>query len=170
MRSRPTQPDTLLTNPFTFVRQWDSNTSKHEVNLQFSLYSKHNLIKYALLDLFYFTQVYVLVYDAGRQDTFNYVKAMRDQIQEVKGNEALMVIVGNKFDLNDTRPQNNGRAASQLQKRWKCPVVLCSAKYNYHVVDIFKEILKSIESEIDSKKETGNRTNARWRQFDCTVL
>lgn len=117
-------------------------------------------------------QVYVLVYDLGNQDTFNYVKAMRDQIQEVKGNEALIVVVGNKHDLNDPRPQSNNRSNchySTVRKLWKYPYVLCSARYNYHVVDVFKEILKSIESEIYSKKDTGNRNNGRWREFDCTI-
>ena len=52
-------------------------------------------------------QVFVLVYDAANKETFNYVRAIRDQILEVKGADALIVVVGNKQDLCDHRDRKS---------------------------------------------------------------
>lgn len=90
---------------------------------------------------------------------------------DVKGNDALIIVVGNKLDLSEPPPTTTTYKSTfihGLAKKWKCPFILCSAKYNWHIVEVFKEILKAIESEIDAKKETGNRSTSRWL-MDCKV-
>lgn len=104
----------------------------------------------------------MLVYDTSNDDTFNYVKSMREQILRRKGSETLIVVVGNKQDLTDPRNAFLKSEMQPLAKKWKCPFVFCSAKYNWHIVKLFQEILRTIEAEIDSKKETGHRSNSRW--------
>lgn len=115
-------------------------------------------------------QVYVLVYDTGNEDTFNYVKSMRDQILQQKGSETLIVVVGNKQDLSDPRNTFMKSNMQHTAKKWKCPFVFCSAKYNWHVVKVFQEILKTIEAEIDSKKETNHRSNSRWMNISSCKI
>lgn len=117
--------------------------------------SLHNFLLHLL-------KVFVLVYDTSNEDTFKYVKSMREQILEIKGSETLIVVVGNKQDVTDPR---NAFLKSNMQhtaKKWKCPFVFCSAKYNWHITKVFQEILKTIETEIDSKKETAHRNHGRW--------
>ena len=107
-------------------------------------------------------QVYVLVYDTSNDDTFNYVRKMREQILEIKKGEAMIMVVGNKQDITDPKNIFLKSHMQHLAKKWKCPFVFCSAKYNWHIVKVFQEILKLIESEIDAKKDTGMRNNNRW--------
>jgi len=115
------------------------------------------------------SQVYVLVFDVTKTDTFNYVKSMRDQIMKTKGDDVMMIIVGSKQDMADHRMATFRSHFTQMAKKWKCPLIICSAKYNWNIMNIFKEILKTIEAEIDSKKEIGNRNNARWRLDQCKI-
>ena len=112
----------------------------------------------------------MLVYDTSNEDTFNYVKSMRDQILQCKGSETMIIVVGNKQDLTDPRNAFLRTSMQPIAKRWKCPFVFCSAKFNWHVVKVFQEILKTIEVEIDSKKDTGHRNNNRWiNMSNCKI-
>ncbi|XP_026108998.1 ras-like protein family member 10B isoform X1 [Carassius auratus] len=108
--------------------------------------------------------VYVLVYDICCFDSFEYVKTMRQQILETrptenrsqemyttKDNQGVMgsgetpiLIVGNKRDLQRGRVIPRHSVSDLVRKSWKCGYVECSAKFNWHILLLFGEALRSM--------------------------
>ncbi|GIY78318.1 ras-like protein family member 10B [Caerostris darwini] len=91
---------------------------------------------------------YILVFDLNDLETFQYVKSIRDQICDTIHNVTLF-IVGNKQDLiRDRVVHREVRDVPALvKKHWKCSYVECSARHNYHVVSLFKELVKELACE-----------------------
>ncbi|RZF37275.1 hypothetical protein LSTR_LSTR005607, partial [Laodelphax striatellus] len=94
---------------------------------------------------------YLLVFDLNDTETFQYVSRLRDQISESRDvSEILFLVVGNKEDLltehNDCDTFETRKAIANLVRRhWMCGYVECSAKHNWRVVDVFKELMKMID-------------------------
>ncbi|XP_075218010.1 ras-like protein family member 10B [Lycorma delicatula] len=100
---------------------------------------------------------YVLVFDLSNTDTFQYIRTLRDQIAESRDiRNVPLLVVGNKQDLlvsagssaTNCRGNNNRRRdiMNLVKKHWKCGYVECSARYNWRVVAVFKELMKTIDS------------------------
>ncbi|KAL2095082.1 hypothetical protein ACEWY4_009801 [Coilia grayii] len=91
--------------------------------------------------------VYILVYDICCFDSFEYVKTMRQQILETRvlgTAEVPILIVGNKRDLQRGRVIPRHNVSDLVRKTWKCGYVECSAKFNWHVLLLFGEALRSV--------------------------
>ncbi|TRZ02177.1 hypothetical protein DNTS_017013, partial [Danionella cerebrum] len=58
--------------------------------------------------------------------------------------EAPILIVGNKRDLQRGRVIPRHSVSDLVQKSWKCGYVECSAKFNWHVLLLFGEALRSV--------------------------
>ncbi|KAG5682273.1 hypothetical protein PVAND_011637 [Polypedilum vanderplanki] len=89
--------------------------------------------------------VYVLVFDMGNLDTFQYCRSIREQILSsfTHRNFSIMV-VGNKIDLvvdSPTYTQELKDISALVRKHWRSDYVECSAKYNYKLNDVFREIM-----------------------------
>ena len=126
---------------------------------------------------------YVLVFDITNDETFQYVKMLREQIIESKGNsnhEVPIFVVGNKHDLSAANEdgKNNGHnhhkreVANLIKKQWKCAYVECSAKYNWHVVMIFKELMRAVDTNDFNahKPTTTTRVQDAFRRNKCVIL
>ncbi|XP_018604653.1 ras-like protein family member 10A isoform X4 [Scleropages formosus] len=74
---------------------------------------------------------YILVYDICCVESF----------EEGSGNEVTILVVGSKRDLQRQRFTPRRAVSVLVKKTWKCGYVECSAKYNWHVVLLFKELL-----------------------------
>uniref|UniRef100_A0A4W3HEQ8 RAS-like, family 10, member A n=1 Tax=Callorhinchus milii TaxID=7868 RepID=A0A4W3HEQ8_CALMI len=88
---------------------------------------------------------YVLVYDICCLDSFEYVKMIRQQITDLSNNshKVPIIVVGNKRDLQKQRFARRRSLCVLVKKVWKCGYIECSAKYNWHVLLLFKELLSS---------------------------
>lgn len=91
-------------------------------------------------------EAFILVYDITDSGTFEEVKAIRQQIHEIKSTTAVpIVIVGNKTDLadddDDIRQVSRGTTESMITVDWENGFVEASAKLNRNVSQIFKELL-----------------------------
>ncbi|KAL1404011.1 hypothetical protein pipiens_005485 [Culex pipiens pipiens] len=91
-------------------------------------------------------EAFILVYDISDSGTFEEVKAIREQIHEIKSTTAVpIVIVGNKTDLadddDDIRQVSRGTTESMITVDWENGFVEASAKLNRNVSQIFKELL-----------------------------
>ncbi|XP_018604650.1 ras-like protein family member 10A isoform X2 [Scleropages formosus] len=62
-------------------------------------------------------------------------------VREGSGNEVTILVVGSKRDLQRQRFTPRRAVSVLVKKTWKCGYVECSAKYNWHVVLLFKELL-----------------------------
>ncbi|MBN3272430.1 RSLAB protein, partial [Polyodon spathula] len=87
---------------------------------------------------------YILVYDICCFDSFEYIKTIRQQILQTRMIETPIIIVGNKRDLQNGRVIPRRNVSNLVKKSWKCGYVECSAKYNWHVLLLFREVLQSM--------------------------
>lgn len=113
---------------------------------------------------------YILVFDLSNVDSFQYVRTMREQMMESRDMKRVpLLIVGNKQDLVSGDPSGSagppallppGADAAQrkrrdivnlVRKHWKCAYVECSARHNWGVVAVFKELMDVIDST-DSRR------------------
>ncbi|XP_053689790.1 GTP-binding protein Di-Ras2 [Sabethes cyaneus] len=89
---------------------------------------------------------FILVYDVTDSVSFEEVKAIREQIHEIKATNAVpIVVVGNKTDLtdedDDVRQIPQDTTESMITVDWENGFVEASAKLNRNVSQIFKELL-----------------------------
>lgn len=112
---------------------------------------------------------YILVFDLSNLETFQYIRTLRDQIFESRNmTNVPLLVVGNKQDLllpaetSDVKGQLSLATASDekrrdianlVKKHWKCGYVECSAKYNWKIVSVFKELMNMIDS-IEVKEQS----------------
>ena len=79
-------------------------------------------------------------------------------------------MVGSKRDLQRQRFTPR-RAVSVLVKRtWKCGYVECSAKFNWHVLLLFKELLGSSVSRGARQNHTAIRLQGALQRNRCSVM
>ena len=108
---------------------------------------------------------YILIYDITNEESFEYIKTIRDQIMESREIQDVPIyVVGNKHDLSDNRCMPRREVANLIKKQWKCDYIECSAKYNWHVVLLFKELMKDIDSMDLSNKPNSIRMPGALRR------
>ncbi|EEB19677.1 conserved hypothetical protein [Pediculus humanus corporis] len=105
---------------------------------------------------------YILVFDLSNVETFQFVRTMREQMIESRDMKHVpLLIVGNKQDLivADAGSGNSGVSmipsnvnqrkrrdiVNLVKKHWKCNYVECSAKHNWGVIAVFKELMEVID-------------------------
>lgn len=87
----------------------------------------------------------VLVYDITDQDSFEKVKNWVKELQKMLGNEVVLVIVGNKTDLEKDRNVNTEEAeeyATSVGARY----FETSAKLNVGIEDVFLDLSAAVSS------------------------
>ncbi|KAF5284268.1 hypothetical protein FQR65_LT00269 [Abscondita terminalis] len=130
---------------------------------------------------------YILVFDLSNIETFQYVKTLREQICESRSmSNVPVLVVGNKEDLIATPEEStsSGKAAiagghddkrrdivNLVKKHWKSGYVECSAKYNWKVVGVFKELMNMIDSiEIRDQSPMLDNIQDALDRNKCSVL
>ncbi|KAL3271405.1 hypothetical protein HHI36_021886 [Cryptolaemus montrouzieri] len=111
---------------------------------------------------------YILVFDLSNIETFQYIKTIREQICESRNmTNVPILVVGNKQDLVTTEEgHSSGKLAinsgieekrrdimNLVKKHWKSGYIECSAKYNWKVVAVFKELINMID-HLDSRDQS----------------
>ncbi|XP_026862071.2 ras-like protein family member 10A [Electrophorus electricus] len=115
---------------------------------------------------------YILVYDICCVESFEYVKMIRQQIVDNResSSEVPILVVGSKRDLQRHRFTQR-RAVSVLVKRtWKCGYVECSAKHNWHVLLLFKELLGIAVARGLRHNHTAIRLQGALQRNRCCVM
>ena len=70
---------------------------------------------------------YILVYDITSEESFQYIKSLRDQIVESRNTHDVPIfVVGNKHDLSEDRGMPRREVAKQVEKQWKCGYIECT--------------------------------------------
>lgn len=106
---------------------------------------------------------YIMVFDLANVDSFQFVRTVREQMMESRDMKRVpLLIVGNKQDLVGEVPTGGSPAllppgadanmrkrrdiVNLVRKHWKCTYVECSARHNWGVVAVFKELMDVIDS------------------------
>lgn len=100
---------------------------------------------------------YILVYDLSSQDSFTYIKKIRDEILESRNmTNVTIMVVANKADLiagycaETTWPLRSRQdVVSLVSKQWRVIHLECSARYNWNVANIFKQLALTLQSSLN---------------------
>ncbi|KAF5287244.1 hypothetical protein FQR65_LT12288 [Abscondita terminalis] len=94
-------------------------------------------------------QGFVVVYSLTNHQTFQDIRSMKELITRVKGTERVpILLVANKVDLDHQREVTTDEGDS-LATQWDCPFVEASAKNRTNVNEVFAEIQKRSDIEVD---------------------
>ncbi|XP_010793404.1 ras-like protein family member 10A isoform X2 [Notothenia coriiceps] len=116
---------------------------------------------------------YILVYDICCVESFEYVKMIRQQIVEYRegsSSEVPILVVGTKRDLQRQRFMPRRAVSVLVKKTWKCGYVECSAKFNWHVVLLFKELLGIAVSRGMRGNHTAIRLQGALQRNRCSIM
>ncbi|XP_014665131.1 PREDICTED: ras-like protein family member 10B [Priapulus caudatus] len=116
---------------------------------------------------------YLLVFDLTQEQSFQYIKSIREQILASRNmHNVLIFVVGNKHDLGGAPRADTQRreVVNIVKKSWKCGYIECSARYNWHVVALFKELMKAIHYIDYGHKPTAVRIQGALRRNKCVIL
>ncbi|XP_050964815.1 ras-like protein family member 10A [Labeo rohita] len=116
---------------------------------------------------------YILVYDICCVESFEYVKMIRQQIVDSRvgsSSEVPILVVGSKRDLQRHRFTQRRAVSVLVKKTWKCGYVECSAKYNWHVLLLFKELLGIAVARGLRPNHTSIRLQGALHRNRCNVM
>lgn len=97
---------------------------------------------------------YLLVYDVSSPSSFQFLTKMRDQMIATRPdfNETPVIVAANKCDLGEVMEAKLKRdpsktrqeIAGKVRKTWKASHLECSAKHNWNISLIFKELASQV--------------------------
>ncbi|KAK0495342.1 P-loop containing nucleoside triphosphate hydrolase protein [Armillaria luteobubalina] len=91
---------------------------------------------------------FVLVFSLTQEASLKEVDHLRQQIYGIKGGDTdiPIVVVGTKLDLVNEREVQKGYI-QDLANRWEHPFYETSAKRNWHVSDVFEDLLRQMRKK-----------------------
>ncbi|TFK40090.1 rap 1A [Crucibulum laeve] len=109
---------------------------------------------------------FVLVFSLTQEATLKEVDNLRKQIYRIKGgdNSIPMVVVGTKLDLVNEREVQRSTIQS-LSSRWDLPFYETSAKRNWHVNDVFEDLLRQMR-----KRYPVDPTRKKKKGSACVIM
>lgn len=105
------------------------------------------------------SSVAVVVYDVANRSSFMNTARWVDDVRAERGNDVIIVLVGNKTDLGDKR-QVSTEEAERKSKELNVMFIETSAKAGHNVKTLFKKIAHALPGMDSStlNTETGNQT------------
>lgn len=100
----------------------------------------------------------LLVYDITRRGTFENLKKWLQELREFGSSDMVIVLVGNKCDLGNSRREVNLEDGQSLAELEGISFLETSAKENLNVEEAFLQMINKIH-EITSQKSLENKTN-----------
>ncbi|KAF1919733.1 ras family-domain-containing protein [Ampelomyces quisqualis] len=89
------------------------------------------------------SSVAVVVYDITNKNTFENTRKWVDDVRGERGNDVIIVLVGNKTDLNDKREVTTAQGEEEAKKN-NLMFVETSAKVGHNVKALFKRIAQAL--------------------------
>jgi len=96
------------------------------------------------------------------------VESLRQQIYRVKGNKVPIVVVGTKSDLTAEREVQRSYI-QELSSSWKLPFYETSAKRNWHVDDVFEDLVRQMRSVYPEDKTARKKRGSGRSSSGCTI-
>lgn len=119
-----------------------------------------------------YATAYLLVYDISSRESFSYVQQIREQILESRDSDDVDIfVIGTKHDKERERVIPLREVVNIVKKHWKCGYIECSSKYNWHIVSIFKELMKHLNEKDNAQhKPASMRMQDVLRRNKCVIL
>ena len=107
----------------------------------------------------------LLVYDASIPETFERVKHYVNTLREVVGEDIVIVIAGNKFDLvKQTYFDENMVRVREYCEEEKCKHFYTSSKTGYNLDELFDSLITSVLEKV--KSNNNNEKKKSGRKFE----
>ncbi len=89
------------------------------------------------------SSVAVVVYDTTSQKSFEQTRKWVEDVRSERGNEVIIVLVGNKTDLNEKREVTSAQGEEEARKN-NLMFIETSAKVGHNVKALFKRIAQAL--------------------------
>ncbi|KDQ59213.1 hypothetical protein JAAARDRAFT_715717 [Jaapia argillacea MUCL 33604] len=111
---------------------------------------------------------FILVFSLTQETSLREVENLRQQIYRVKGanSNIPIVVVGTKMDLTNEREVHRS-TTQQLATRWELPFYETSAKRNWHISEVFEDLVRQMRDRYPSHSATRKR---RGSSKHCRVM
>ncbi|KAJ6612239.1 small GTPase superfamily [Mycena sp. CBHHK59/15] len=111
---------------------------------------------------------FVLVFSLTQEVSLKEVESLRKQIFRIKGSESVpIVVVGTKSDLVSEREVPTTTIES-LASRWNLPFYETSAKRNWHINDVFEDLLKQMR--LRYPPEAARKQKKKQQKGPCIIM
>ncbi|EDN03177.1 GTP-binding protein ryh1 [Histoplasma mississippiense (nom. inval.)] len=104
------------------------------------------------------SSVAVVVYDISNAKSFQNTRKWVDDVRGERGNDVIIVLVGNKTDLNDRREVTTAQGEEEAKKHGLM-FIETSAKVGHNVKQLFRRIAQALPGMDD---ESGRACEQRW--------
>jgi Ras-related protein Rab-6A len=116
------------------------------------------------------SSVAVVVYDVTSMKTFQQTKRWIDDVRGERGNDVIVVLVGNKTDLGDSKREVTTAQGEEEAKKAGAIFMETSAKVGHNVKALFRRIaqaLPGMENEGDGALP-GQQANSKQATNSCS--
>jgi Ras-related protein Rab-6A len=114
------------------------------------------------------SSVAVVVYDISSKKTFEQTRKWIDDVRGERGNDVIVVLVGNKTDLGDSKREVTTQQGEEEAKRAGAIFMETSAKLGHNVKALFRRIaqaLPGMEGEDQTQPNPQGKTPQSVRCF-----
>ncbi|TRM64910.1 small GTPase superfamily [Schizophyllum amplum] len=110
---------------------------------------------------------FVLVFSLTQEASLREVDSLRQQIYRIKGgnSDIPIVVVGTKLDLASEREVQKD-AIQSLAAKWGLPFYETSAKRNWHVADVFEDLVRQMRQRYPADPERKKKRRMR----NCFIM
>jgi Ras-related protein Rab-6A len=114
------------------------------------------------------SSVAVVVYDITSQKSFQQTRKWVDDVRGERGNDVIIVLVGNKTDLNDKR-EVTAQQGEEEAKKHNLMFIETSAKVGHNVKTLFKRIAQALPGMEGENSAIQGAANSKLR-LRCTGM
>ncbi|KIJ23454.1 hypothetical protein M422DRAFT_195893, partial [Sphaerobolus stellatus SS14] len=98
-----------------------------------------------------------------QENSLREIESLRQQIYRVKGKQVPIVVAGTKSDLAAEREVQRSYI-QELSSTWKLPFYETSAKRNWHVDEVFEDLVRQMRAAYPEE-----RLNRKKRRNGCII-
>lgn len=108
------------------------------------------------------SSVAVVVYDISNAKSFAQTRKWVDDVRSERGNDVIIVLVGNKTDLNDKREVTVAQGEEEAKKH-NLMFIETSAKVGHNVKPLFKKIAVALPGMDDAGQQAQTQNTSEYR-------
>ena len=110
---------------------------------------------------------FILVFAINDKESFDYIKNIKNKINEIKGENIPIILIGNKIDLKDERKIDE-KDVKELIKKWNVEFIECSAKENINC-DVILNLIALKWKNYEKNKNNNNNNKNDKSNCNCFI-